>query len=117
MNLIKKIACSSVLFMSALSLTACHQRVEPVSEMDKQLSCSKLKEEIKSAENAKNKIASNRGISGRNALGLLFWPSIVVNEVTGESAEKEATTRLTELKNIYVAKQCSKDVVEKSQKG
>ncbi len=107
--LIKKIGFGCVALTTILAITACHQRVEPVSDMDKQLSCVELKQEIKRVEEVKNKIAGNRGVSGRNALGLLFWPSIVVNEVTGESAEKEAVSRLVELKNIYASKQCAKE--------
>lgn len=106
--MLSKLIVSGFTLLGILSVTACHQRVEPVSSFDKELSCSELREEIKRTEGVKSNIASNRGISGRNAIGLLFWPSIVINEVTGESAEKEATTRLAELKNIYAAKQCSK---------
>lgn len=115
--LIKKIGfiCTLLLLMS--TLTGCHQRVEPVSGMDRQLSCSELKKEIKNVEDVKKTIASNRGISVRNFFGLLFWPSILVNEVTGEVAEKEAVTRLVELKNIYASKQCFSDDCLKSQNG
>lgn len=106
--MIKKMAMSGIAIATILSLTACHQRVEPVSGMERNMSCAELKSEIKRVEGIKETIASNRGVSGRNALGLLFWPSIVINEATGESAEKEATNRLVELKNIYAHKQCSK---------
>lgn len=103
-----KLVALSISLVSVLTLTACHQRVESVSGMERQMSCSELRSEINKAESAKKEIASNRGLCGRNALGLLFWPSIVINEVTGESAEKEANARLVELKDIYAAKQCSK---------
>lgn len=115
--LIKRTGLVCMLVIAVLGLSACHPRLEPVSGMDKQMSCSQLQEEINKTSKTKSKIASNRGISGRNALGLLFWPSIVINEVTGESAENEATQRLVDLKNIYAAKQCSKEDCAKDLKG
>lgn len=103
----KKFVVVGMCLASVLSLTACHQRVEPVGMYEKQLSCAEIQQEINKAEAVKNQIASNRGFCGRNAVGLLFWPSIVINEVTGESAEKDAINRLSQLKDIYASKQCS----------
>jgi hypothetical protein len=39
------------------------------------MSCAELKEEIKKTEIVKEKVSSNRGVSGRNAVRLFFWPS------------------------------------------
>ncbi len=105
--LFKKLTCACISVVAALTLTACHQRVEPVSGMEKQMTCAELQNEMNDTQKVKETIASNRGVSLRNAVGLLFWPSILINEVTGESASQQASSRLVELRNIYAAKQCS----------
>ena len=80
--------------------------------MDKDLSCTALCSEIVEAQKAKEKIASKRGFSARNVVsGIFFWPAIVVNEVTGSSAETDANNRITSLKNIYASKQCSRQAL------
>jgi len=90
------------------ALTACHPTVTPVSKMDQELSCAALSSEIKDVENIRSKIEANRGFSGRNVgLAILFWPGVVINEVTGSTAESEANTRLVALKNLYFEKNCS----------
>lgn len=111
--MIKKIvSCISVVVCS-LAMMGCHQRVERVSTFEQEMNCAQLRDEIRKAEDVRSEIDSNRGISGRNALGLLFWPSIVINEVTGESAEKEVNNRISALKDIYGRKQCSREDVAK----
>jgi hypothetical protein len=98
---------------AVFALTACHPKVTPVSNMDKELSCAALSSEIKDVENIKTKIEANRGFSGRNVgLALLFWPGVVINEVTGSTAEAEANARLVALKNLYFEKNCSKQLAE-----
>lgn len=99
------------------TLTACHPKVTPVSKMDNELSCAALSTEIKDVESIRAKIEANRGFSGRNVgLAILFWPGVIINEVTGSVAESEANTRLTALKNLYHDKNCSvklnKDLAE-----
>lgn len=104
-----------VALIAVLTLTACHPRVAPVSMMDKELSCSALHAEIKEVEDIKAKIEANRGFSGRNvALALFFWPGIVINEVTGSTAESEANSRLVALKNLYFENNCSAKLAEKN---
>ncbi len=108
MLLNKKVAYACVALCAMFTLTACHPKVAPVSKMDNELSCAQLQSEIKDVENLKAKIESKRGFSGRNVgLGLIFPLGIVVNEVTGSTAEQEANARLAGLKNIYVEKHCS----------
>lgn len=107
--LVKKNRIYVALALAALfALTACHPRVTPVSDMDRELSCAALKSEIKDVENIRTKIEASRGFSGRNVgLAILFWPGVVINEVTGSVAESEANTRLVALKNLYHEKNCS----------
>ncbi len=97
-----------VALTALVAITACHPSVTPVSKMDQELSCSVLSAEIKDVECIKAKIEANRGFSGRNVgLALLFWPGVVINEITGSTAEFEANTRLVALKNLYFEKNCS----------
>lgn len=109
MMLVKKKNIYVGIALAALfALTACHPKVTPVSNMDKELSCAALSSEIKDVENIRTKIDSNRGFSGRNVgLAILFWPGVVINEVTGSAAETEANARLVALKNLYHEKNCS----------
>ncbi len=115
---IKKVAVAMAAIISVMALSGCHQKVEPVTGIEKGMTCAELKEEISKTEKVKKKIYDNRGVCGRNALGLLFfWPSIVINEVTGESADRQATERLVELKNLYAAKKCTKASCGETAKG
>lgn len=108
MKISKKIVSGCVCLSALVALTACHPSVTPVSKMDNQLSCADLSKEIKDVEAIKAKIESKRGFSARNVgLGLVFWPGVIVNEVTGNKAENEANLRLAALKNIYADKKCS----------
>lgn len=110
--MINKKAVCVVLAVCSLAMTGCHKRVENVSAFEQEMNCAQLRDEIRKAEDVRSEIKSNRGISGRNVLGLLFfWPGIVINEVTGESAEKEANSRISALKDIYGTKQCSREDV------
>lgn len=92
---------------AVLTLTACHPRVAPPSAMDTKLSCAQLQTEIKNVEETKQQIARSRGFSGRNVgLALIFWPGVIVNEITGSDAERDANAKLASLQNIY-ATQCT----------
>lgn len=108
----KKIVCVA-LAVCSLAMTGCHKRVERVSTFEQEMTCAQLRDEIRKAEDVRGEIEGNRGVCGRNALGLLFWPSIVVNEVTGESASKEVNNRISALKDIYGTKHCSREDVAK----
>ena len=105
---IRKLGSISLALITLISLTACHPRVAPSSDMDKQLNCAELSREIDQVKTAKNNIDKTRGLSLRNAgLALIFWPGIIINEITGESAEQEANAKLVALQNIYAKKQCA----------
>ncbi|HSX20761.1 MAG TPA: hypothetical protein VLG38_06555 [Gammaproteobacteria bacterium] len=112
----KKLAAIGLVLTAALVLSACHPRVEPNSDLDKELSCSELRSEIARVKETKAKIEKSRGFSGRNVgLAILWWPGIVINETTGESAANDADRRLAHLQHIYARKQCSKGSVKVAQ--
>ena len=105
---IRKLGTLSLALITLISLTACHPKVAPSSDMDKQLSCNELSKEIEEVKTVKANIDRTRGLSFRNAgLALIFWPGIIINEITGENAEQEANAKLVSLQNIYAKKQCS----------
>ncbi len=113
----KRLACVFLAVCTAVLLSACHPKVEPASDMDKELSCSQLKEEIQRVKDVRAKIEKKRGFSPRNVgLGLIFWPGIVINEVTGDTAETEAKEKLVALQNIYAKKSCSKHELAAAEK-
>lgn len=104
----RKINIVLAVVISLMALTACHPKVEPVSSMDRELSCAALSSEIQNVRDVRARIEKKRGFSGRNVgLGLIFWPGIVINEVTGSDAESDANARLASLQNIYADKKCS----------
>lgn len=108
--LLNKFCKMCVVICAVLSITACHQKVQPVSDADKQLSCSELKSEIQRVQEVKAKISKSRGFSGRNVgLALVFWPGIIINEMSGDSAEDAANNRLVQLENVYAKNHCSKE--------
>lgn len=47
------------------------------------------------------------GMSGRNvAMGLFFWPGIIVNQMNAGDARKAATERIAVLVNMSSMKKC-----------
>lgn len=112
----KKTGSICMALVAIMLLTACHPKVAPSSDMDKQLSCAELQQEIQRVQDVKAKIDKSRGFSMRNVgLGLFFWPGVIINEVTGETAENEANAKLVALQNIYAKKQCSRESVDLAQ--
>lgn len=110
--IIKKALSLALALISIISLVACHPKVEPGTDMDRKLNCAQLQHEIQHVQDVRAKIIKARGLSVRNVgLMLIFWPGIVLNEITGESAETAANNKLVYLKNIY-ANQCSKECAE-----
>lgn len=103
----KKVGYGCAIMGVVLSLTACHPNVQPTTNFDKHLSCARLEDEIKHCNEIKEKIDNKRGFSARNVgLALVFWPGVIINEYSGQTAEDKANYRLVALQNIYEEKQC-----------
>jgi len=106
----KKVNVALTVAISVMALTACHPKAQPVSLMDRELSCAALRHEIQQVKDMQVQIDRKTGFSGRNVgMALLFWPGIVINEVTASDAESLANHRLAGLQNIYAEKKCSLD--------
>jgi len=75
------------------------------SPEDLEMTSAELEQEIATTEQLLEEIEDNRGMSTRNALGLFFWPSIVINEVTGTLAQNRASDRIEHLNALLLERQ------------
>jgi len=93
----------------ALFLAACtHEKVQVVNSSDKKLTCNDIIAELAEVKHILKTIDDNSGISGRNiALGVLFWPGIIINQMNAGDAREAANTRLVILTNLQSDKNCS----------
>lgn len=91
-------------------VSACtHDRVEVSKVSDAQMSCAQINQEITDVKIARGDIKGKTGFSGRNvAMGLLFWPGVVVNEVNGNKADSAALQRIDRLVALSDQKGCAK---------
>lgn len=93
---------------SLMLVSACtHKKVEVNNLNDKNLTCQQIAMEIGQIKELKSGIDEKTGISGRNvAMGLLFWPGIIVNEMNGSKAEELANERMDKLVSLHEQKSC-----------
>ncbi len=103
---IKNKPISLLLFLIALS-SCSHKQVSIYRPGDQELTCAQILSEIGETEKTLSDIHGKRGFSGRNvAMGIIFWPGIVVNEMNGSSAATTAQKRLEVLNKLYIDKRC-----------
>tara|TARA_B110000211_G_C13802180_1_gene431046 strand:+ start:152 stop:469 length:318 start_codon:yes stop_codon:yes gene_type:complete len=95
--------------VGALTLGACsHQNVVPVQPTDNRLSCTDIAAELAEVRGVLRNIDDKTGMSGRNiAMGVFFWPGIVVNQMNAGDAREAANSRLAVLSTLKSKKNCS----------
>jgi hypothetical protein len=101
----KKILALSV----AVLLTGCtHTQMLVKDTTDDRLTCTEIAAQSAEAKMVLKDIDEKTGFSGRNvALGLFFWPGIIVNQMNAGDARKAATERLGVLTDLSKARACS----------
>jgi len=97
------------LIVSVFLLGACsHPNVAVVKPADDKLSCTDITAEMTEINGIMRSIDDKTGMSGRNvAMGIFFWPGIVVNQMNAGDAREAANARLTVLSNMKSKKSCS----------
>lgn len=74
---------------------------------DKRLTCSEIAAQTAEVRMILRDIDDKTGFSGRNvAMGIFFWPGIVVNQMNAGDARKAANERLTVLAGLAIEKKC-----------
>ena len=76
---------------------------------DEEKNCNQLKFELSSLGVQFEDAKDDSGLTGKNvALGIFFWPGIIVNERQAKANSKSVNDRITHLNRIY-SKKCIKD--------
>ena len=103
-NLIKYSMISGIFFLGACT----HQNVKVVKSADDKLSCSDIAAEVAEINGVLRSIDDKTGLSGRNvAMGILFWPGIIVNQMNAGDAREAANDRLVVLSDLKSNLSCS----------
>ena len=98
----------SALVVSVFILGACsHLNVEVIKPADDKLSCTDIAAEIAEINGIMHSIDDKTGWSGRNvAMGIFFWPGVVVNQMNAGDAREAANERLKILSDLKSKKRC-----------
>jgi|TARA_B110000259_G_C13808603_1_gene319742 hypothetical protein len=100
---IKYLAVLTALFLSACS----HQNVVSVQPTDNRLSCTDIAAELAEVRGVLRSIDDKTGMSGRNiAMGIFFWPGVVVNQMNAGDARDAANARLAVLGGLKDKQNC-----------
>ena len=79
-----------------------------VKPADDKLSCSDIAAEVAEINGVLRSIDDKTGLSGRNvAMGILFWPGIIVNQMNAGDAREAANDRLVVLSDLKSNLSCS----------
>ena len=85
-----------------------HPTTQVVKSGDDRMSCTDLAAELAEVRGVLRDVDDKTGMSGRNvAMGIFFWPGIVVNQMNAGDARDAANARLVELSRLKSEKQCS----------
>lgn len=97
-----------ILIPFSIILTACtHTQVLVKDTSDSRLSCTEIASQSAEVRTVLRDIDEKTGLSGRNiAMGLFFWPGIIVNQMNAGDARKAATERISVLADLAKQKNC-----------
>lgn len=101
----KKIAGTLI---ASLALVGCtHTQILVKDSADEKLSCTEIGSQTAEVKGVLRDIDDKTGFSGRNvAMGIFFWPGIIVNQMNAGDARKAATERLAVLADLAKQKNC-----------
>ena len=95
------------LILAVFFLVSCvsNQTVRTVELRDYDLNCDQLKYELTGLGAKFDDVEDDSGLTGKNvALGILFWPGIIVNERQSGRNEDSINDRVVHLNTLYVDK-------------
>ena len=101
-----KLKVAFVLGVAALTGCASPTVVQSVKPNDNTLSCAQLQNEFNEAEQFKKDADSEKGVTGGNALRLLFWPAIIKTQMNANEAISAADNRKVHIANLMSQKNC-----------
>ena len=103
-NIIKYSMISGIFFLGACT----HENVKVVKAADDKLTCTEIAAEMAEINGVLKTIDDKTGMSGRNvAMGLLFWPGIIVNQMNAGDAREAANDRMVVLSKLTNNLNCS----------
>jgi hypothetical protein len=101
----KKLA--GILTLAAALVGCTHTQVLVKDSSDERLTCTDIATQTAEAKGVLRDIDDKTGFSGRNvAMGIFFWPGIIVNQMNAGDARKAATERLGVLADLAKQKNC-----------
>ncbi len=80
--------------------------VQSVKPNDSTLTCAQLQNEFNEAEQFKKEADAEKGVTGGNALRLLFWPAIIKTQMNANEATAAADNRKVHIANLMSQKSC-----------
>jgi outer membrane murein-binding lipoprotein Lpp len=101
-----KLKLAFVLSVAVLAGCASPTVVQSVKPNDNTLSCAQLQNEFNEAEQFKKDADSEKGVTGGNALRLLFWPAIIKTQMNANEAIAAADNRKVHIANLMSQKNC-----------
>ena len=96
-----------LILVSILALSACvsNKTIQTVEVGDFDLNCDQLVYELTQLGVKFEEAEGDSGLTGKNvALGIFFWPGIIVNEVQAGRNEDSLNKRIEHLNQLYVGK-------------
>ena len=101
-----KLKLAFVLGVAVLTGCASPTVVQSVKPNDNTLSCAQLQNEFNEAEQFKKDADAEKGVTGGNALRLLFWPAIIKTQMNANEAIAAADNRKVHIANLMSQKNC-----------
>ena len=94
-------------FMSLFLFSGCvsDQKIQVAQYDDGTKNCEQLKYELNTLGVTFDDVKDDSGLTGKNvALGIFFWPGIIVNEQTSKRNASSVNDRIGHLNKIYADK-------------
>jgi hypothetical protein len=97
----------TALMLCTLATGCTHTQVLVKDSADGRLTCTEIATQTAEVKTILRDIDDKTGFSGRNvAMGLFFWPGIIVNQMNAGDARKASTERLAVLAELSTKKNC-----------
>lgn len=95
-----------VLLAGQLAGCATPYVVEPQKVTDSSLDCANLSMEMQQTARIRDQAVAERGITGTNLLGLIWWPGLIATYYNTKEAIEAADSRASNLQRLYIYKGC-----------
>lgn len=96
-----------ILALGAALAGCTHTQVLVKDSGDQKLTCTDIAAQTAEVKGVLRDVDDKTGFSGRNvAMGIFFWPGIIVNQMNAGDARKAATERLGVLADLAKQKGC-----------